>query len=175
MGSTHPGASPERIELARAIAASLPKFGDWASTSRQFDTPYGRLGYRRISILWVLRHGLVEPKDATTTGLARLYRLQPSVLTRALASMEHDGLITRQVDPDDSRVHRVAITELGIEVSRYVEDLYIGEVLEAIASMPDETIDPLTESVRQLDVIADELDRRRFGRTCRADPGAGRS
>lgn len=168
MSSTHAVATPEQIELARAIAASLPKFGDWASTSRQFDTPYSRLGYRRISILWVLRHGLVEPKEATTTGLARLYRVQPSVLTRALASMETAGLISRTVDADDSRVHRVEITELGLEVSRYVEDLYIGEVLEAIAPLPDRAICPLTESVQMLDGIAGELDRRRFDRTCRA-------
>lgn len=170
MSSRHPGATPERIELARAIASSLPKFGHWASTSRQFDTPYGRLGYRRISILWVLRHGLVDPKDATTTGLARLYRVQPSVLTRALASMESDGLITRAIDRADSRVIRVKITELGLEVSRYVEDLYIGEVLEALTSLSEDAICPLAASVHQLDGIADELDRRRFDRTCRA-PG----
>ena len=168
MSSLHAEASPERIELARAIAASLPKFGHWASTSRQFDTPYGRLGYRRISILWVLRHGMVSPKDATTTGLARLYRVQPSVLTRALASMEADGLITRMHDPDDSRVIQVAISELGIEVSRFVERLYIDEVLEAIACMSDDEIAPLCSSVQKLDTIADELDRRRFGRTRRA-------
>ncbi len=174
MSSTHPGATPERIELARAIAASLPKFGEWASASRQFDTPYGRLGYRRISILWVLRHGLVDPKNATTTGLARFYRVQPSVLTRALASMECDGLISRTIDPDDSRVIRVEITDRGIEVSRYVEDLYIGEVLEAIARLPEAAICPLADSVRQLDQIADELDHRRFCRTRRAphDPTA---
>lgn len=170
MSSTHPGATPERIELARSIAASLPKFGVWASASRQFDTPYGRLGYRRISILWVLRHGLIDPKDATTTGLARFYRVQPSVLTRALASMETDGLITRTVDSCDSRIHRVEITERGLEISRYVEDLYIGEVLEAIDPLPESSICPLSESVRQLDGIADELDRRRFRRTRRAHP-----
>jgi DNA-binding MarR family transcriptional regulator len=168
MSSTHPGATPERIELARAIAASLPKFGEWASTSRQFDTPYGRLGYRRISILWVLRHEMIEPKHATTTGLARFFRVQPSVLTRALASMETAGLISRSADPGDSRVIRVEITELGLEVSRYVEDLYIGEVLEAIAPLSESAICPLAESVQQLDAIADELDRRRFERTCRA-------
>jgi len=168
MSSLHAEASSERIELARAIAASLPKFGHWASTSRQFDTPYGRLGYRRISILWVLRHEMVSPKDATTTGLARFYRVQPSVLTRALASMETDGLITRTIDSDDSRVIRVEITELGIEVSRFVERLYIDEVLEAIACMADEEIAPLSRSVQTLDTIADELDRRRFGRTRRA-------
>ncbi len=167
MSSTNPGASPERIELARAIAASLPKFGQWASASRQFDTPYGRLGYRRIAILWALRHGLVEPKDSTATGLARLYRVQPSVLTRALASMESDGLISRTIDPDDSRVIQVHITDRGMEVSRYVEELYIEEVLEAITPLSESAICPLADSVRQLDRIADELDRRRFCRTRR--------
>ena len=68
MSSMHAEASPERIELARAIAASLPKFGHWASTSRQFDTPYGQLGYRRISILWVLRHGMVSPRTPPPPG-----------------------------------------------------------------------------------------------------------
>jgi DNA-binding MarR family transcriptional regulator len=162
-------ADPERIELARAIASSLPKFGHWASASRQFDTPYGRLGYRRISILWVLRHEIVAPSDATPTGLARLFRVQPSVMTRALANMEAAGFITRTVDPNDTRVLRISITELGLEVSHYVERMYIAEVLEAISCVPQAGLAPLHEAVTQLDTIADELDRRRFGRTRRAE------
>ena len=93
MGRIPIDSEPERIELARAIVTSLPKFGSWASTSRQFDTPYGRLGYRRISILWVLRHSMLPEKETTASGLAQRYRVQPSVITRALASLEADGFI----------------------------------------------------------------------------------
>ena len=159
---------PERIELARAITASLPKFGSWASTSRQFDTPYGQLGYRRIAILWVLRHGMLPEREMTASGLAQLYRVQPSVITRALASLESDGFISRSVDPDDSRVIRLAITERGMELSRYVEDLYVREVLEALDSVPIERLGPLQVAVEELDSIADELDRRRWVRSRRA-------
>jgi len=168
VGRTPIDSEPERIELARALVTSLPKFGSWASTSRQFDTPYGRLGYRRISILWVLRHGMLPEKEATASGLAQLYRVQPSVITRALASLEADGFIAKSVDPDDSRVIRIAITERGLELSRYVEDLYIREVLEAIGSIPRERLAPLHDAIDELDVIADELDRRRWGRSRRA-------
>src|SRR5215207_1346029 len=168
VGRTPIDSEPERIELARAIVTSLPKFGSWASTSRQFDTPYGRLGYRRISILWVLRHGMLPEKEATASGLAQLYRVQPSVITRALASLEADGFIAKSVDQDDSRVIRIAITERGLELSRYVEDLYIREVLEAIGSIPRERLAPLHDAIDELDVIADELDRRRWGRSRRA-------
>lgn len=170
MGRTLVDGEPERIELARAIVTSLPKFGSWASTSRQFHTPYGQLGYRRIEILWVLRHELLPDKEATASGLAQYYRVQPSVITRALASLESDGFICRSVDKNDSRVIRIAITERGLELSRYVEDMYIREVLEAIASIPAERLAPLQGSVAELDVIADELDRRRWGRSRRA-PG----
>jgi DNA-binding MarR family transcriptional regulator len=117
----------------------------------------------------VLRHDIIRAKDATVTGLARFYRVQPSVLTRALTSMDTDGLITRTVDRDDSRIIRVAITELGLEVSRYVEQMYIAEVLEAIRSLPDDEVAPLHRTVDQLDVIADELDQRRFDRSRRAE------
>lgn len=168
MGRTPIDGEPERSELARAIVASLPKFGIWASASRQFDTPYGRLGYRRISILWVLRHKLLPEKETNASGLAQLYRVQPSVMTRALASLEADWFITRTVDPDDSRVIRLAITERGLELSRYVEDLYIDEVLEAISLVPNERLASLTQSVGELDSIADDLDRRRFARSQRA-------
>jgi DNA-binding MarR family transcriptional regulator len=168
MGRTPIDSDAERIELARAIVTSLPKFGAWASTSRQFHTPYGQLGYRRISILWVLRHEMLPEKEMTASGLAQLYRVQPSVITRALASLESEGFITRSVDPEDSRVIRIAITERGLELSRYVENLYIQEVLEAISSVPAERLGPLKESVIELDCIADELDRRRWGRSSRA-------
>ncbi len=173
MGRTPIDGESDRIELARAIASSLPKFGSWASTSRQFDTPYGRLGYRRISILWVLRHGLLPERERTASGLAQLYRVQPSVITRALASLDSEGFISRTVDPADSRVIRIAITERGLELSRYVEDLYIREVLEAIESIPGERIAPLKDAVGELDVIANELDRRRWGRSRRAPADTG--
>jgi DNA-binding MarR family transcriptional regulator len=169
VGRTPIDGEPERIELARAIVTSLPKFGSWASTSRQFHTPYGQLGYRRISILWVLRHELLPEKVATASGLAQFYRVQPSVITRALASLEADGFISRRVDMNDSRVIRIAITERGLELSRYVEDLYIREVLEAIDAIPRDRIAPLQGAVAELDVIADELDRRRWGRSRRAE------
>jgi DNA-binding MarR family transcriptional regulator len=169
VASTPIDGEAERIALARAIVSALPKFGAWASTSRQFHTPYGQLGYRRISILWVLRHEMLPENVATASGLAQFFRVQPSVITRALASLESDGFITRSVDLDDSRVIRIAITERGLELSRYVEDLYIGEVLEAIGSIPAERLGPLQESVDELDCIADELDRRRWGRSRRAE------
>ena len=63
---------------------------------------------------------------------------------------------------------RIAITERGLELSRYVEDLYIREVLEAIDSIPVERLASLHDAVDELDVIADELDRRRWGRSRRA-------
>ena len=160
--------------LARSILTSLPKFGVWANTVREFATPHGTIGYRQAAILWALRYELLPQSDITPTGLAAFFRIQPSVVTRALAKLEASGFIERAVDPRDTRVSRILITEPGRAVSNYIEQLYIDDILDSTAQLDDAQIDSLKEAVAVLDDIADDLDRKHLGRT-RRGPNTCRS
>jgi DNA-binding MarR family transcriptional regulator len=157
-----------RRALAFAMLTQLPRFGIWAESVREFDTPFGTIGYRQASILWVLRFELLPRELMTPTGFATFHRIQPSVVTRALAKLEQHGFIQRAIDPVDTRVSHISITEAGIAISQYIEQLYIDDLLAALAIVPDAELCELERSVAVLSRIVDDLDERRLRRTRRA-------
>jgi DNA-binding MarR family transcriptional regulator len=53
---------------------------------------------------------------ASAGALAVSAGVQPQTLTRTLAGLEHDGLVTRQADPADRRRALLALTSAGREV-----------------------------------------------------------
>jgi DNA-binding MarR family transcriptional regulator/catechol 2,3-dioxygenase-like lactoylglutathione lyase family enzyme len=69
----------------------------------------GGIGATALSVLARLR----TVGSATATELATLERLQPQSLTRALKSLEEEGLIERDVDEDDRRRAINSITPAG--------------------------------------------------------------
>jgi DNA-binding MarR family transcriptional regulator len=68
-----------------------------------------RLSLARLGVLGQLhREG-----DATATALAAALGVQPQSLTRLLAELERQGLITRRPDASDRRQSLVAVTAEG--------------------------------------------------------------
>ena len=61
-----------------------------------------------ILLGWLMRKGPLTPSE-----LAALERVRPQSLTRILASLEEDGLISRRPGPSDRRQSLIAITEQG--------------------------------------------------------------
>jgi DNA-binding MarR family transcriptional regulator len=67
------------------------------------------LSASKLTLLgWLMRKGRLTP-----TELAALERVRPQSLTRTLASLEEDGLISRLADAGDRRQSLIAITEQG--------------------------------------------------------------
>lgn len=101
-------------------------------------TPFG--------ILRALDEGDRRPGD-----LAAELQIAPSVISRALASLERDGLIERRIDPTDARSFRVALTGLGRE--RLAErrtriEAHINGVLD---DWPDDDIVTMTRLMGRLE------------------------
>ena len=60
--------------------------------------------------------GILETDQPLRLGeLAKLSRVSQPTMTKLAAGMLADGLITRSVDPDDSRVQLIGITDAGHE------------------------------------------------------------
>jgi DNA-binding MarR family transcriptional regulator len=66
-----------------------------------------------LAVLAHLRHGPMTPGQ-----LAALEKVQPQSLTRTLASLESEQLITRQAHPKDGRRALLAITSEGLQTLR---------------------------------------------------------
>ena len=121
----------------------------------------GGLTQQQFSVLAHLRrNGACTPGD-----LAAAERIQPQSLTRALSSLESEGLITREPHPDDGRSSLLAITGEGLrlfhaDVRR--RDLWLASAMSSL----------LTATERELLRLAGELMVRLAGS---AGPAADRA
>jgi DNA-binding MarR family transcriptional regulator len=153
-----------RSQLAHHLVATLPRFGIWATSFRDVATPWGKIGFRQVAILYQIRQHLIDANHISPSALARHNHVQASVITRALAKLEANQLITRSVHPVDTRVLRVEITARGREVSAYVERLFVEEMLDSLAFASDHDIAVVQEAAGILDRPGADLERKRRGR-----------
>jgi len=70
--------------------------------------------------------------------------VQPPTITSAVARMEEQGLVLRQVDERDRRIHRVEITTAGrklLDKSRSRKNAYLERRLHALTDDERATIE----------------------------------
>jgi DNA-binding MarR family transcriptional regulator len=151
----------ERRHVARQIVGSMPTFGTWATAINEYETPFGKVGYRQLELLWAIRHGLIPGEQVTPSGIAAFFRVQPSVVTRIVAKLEASGFVTRFDDPNDGRSFHIEISERGVELSKYVEEIYNQEVLDELADFSDDEVAELGRAVEILHRIGGNLLHRR--------------
>lgn len=151
-----------RQHLALRMVQVLPSFGSWASSIRDFETPYGRIGLRQLSILYIMRYPSDPNAEPTPRFLSQAFGVQPSVITRSLARLEEHGFIERVKDTTDRRVARLSITEKGKDVSIYVEELFVREMLKSIAGLDDARVAELTGWIETLSEIRNDLNSRKM-------------
>lgn len=161
----------ERYELALEMVSTLPRWGQWATGFRDFETPYGKVGYRQLAILWALRYEHIPPSEFSPSRVAQFHEVQPSVVTRALARLEANGFIERVADPSDGRSYRVHLTERGREVSMYVERLYTDDIMSSFSFLDEEQLEHMRFCVNALGRIIEDLEVKRRKRTYGRDVG----
>jgi DNA-binding MarR family transcriptional regulator len=101
----------------------------------------------------------VESAGPLTLGdLALREQVAPPTITRAVTGLEADGLVVRQVDPDDRRVVRVEVTPAGrrlLERARTRKNAWLARRLRGLA--PDE-VERLAEALAALERLAGNPD-----------------
>jgi DNA-binding MarR family transcriptional regulator len=101
----------ELLRTATAVRSGVTKLGRRLRLERSEP----RESPLHLSVLSHLRR-----RGPMTPGqVAALERVQPQSLTRALASLEAEGLITREADPADGRRSLIAITGKGLLAIRH--------------------------------------------------------
>jgi DNA-binding MarR family transcriptional regulator len=91
--------------------------------------------------------GILETDQPLRLGeLAALSRVSQPTMTRLVGGMVADGLASRTVDPDDSRVQLIEVTDLGLQ--RLVEwrATLTRTVGPMFADLTDDEWDTLTEA-----------------------------
>jgi len=99
----------------------------------------------------------VERLGPLTLGeLSAAERVKPPTMTKIVACLEDQGLVSRTVDPADRRVARVKATAAGLaflEDSRQSKDAYLAQRLRSVT--PEDRV-ALERAVEVLERILDE-------------------
>ena len=88
--------------------------------------------------------------------LAAAERVSPSTLTRIVAALESDGLISRETDPADRRVARVAVSAAGHELLEAARARGTGYLVERIGRLDDQEAAVLAAAVPVLERLLEE-------------------
>jgi DNA-binding MarR family transcriptional regulator len=106
-------AKPDAARMRAAVMALVRRF----SVSERADVLCCGLTVAQGATLEALR---ATPRMRLGT-LGRRLGVTPSTLTRNLARLEEDGLVTRIADPGDGRASRVSLTAAGHRAAEKVE------------------------------------------------------
>lgn len=107
-----------------------------------------------VALQGVLR--FVGEGESRATSLAERLGVSAPVLSRHIADLEEHGLVVRRQDPDDGRAQLVALTPLGADRLRSIEEQrtavlqgYLLDWSEEDAGNTAKTLHKLTESLKK--------------------------
>lgn len=92
--------------LASALRVSVARLHRRLRNTRDPDTPVSLGGLSVLALL--MREG-----EQTIGELARAERVQPPSMTRTVACLEGEGLVSRRTHPSDGRQVVISISETG--------------------------------------------------------------
>jgi len=89
----------------------------------------------------ILLHLLTQGQEMGQEQLAGQLDISKPAVSRALASLETKGFVSRQQDPDDRRMHRVRLTDQAREIGPAVEKAYNQLYTLAMQGISQEELD----------------------------------
>jgi DNA-binding MarR family transcriptional regulator len=96
----------------------------------------------------------VECRGALTLGeLSAAERVKPPTMTKIVAALEEQGLVSRTVDPNDRRVARVEATAAGLAFlaeSRQSKDAYLAQRLRSLSSEDQVALERAAEVLERI-------------------------
>jgi DNA-binding MarR family transcriptional regulator len=106
-----------------------------------------------VALQGVLR--FVGEGESRAASLAERLGVSAPVLSRHIGDLEEHGFVVRRQDPDDGRAQLVALTPLGAEKLRHIEEQrtavlqnYLRDWSEEDAGTTAKTLHKLTESLK---------------------------
>jgi DNA-binding MarR family transcriptional regulator len=146
----------KKLSTTQANAAEIEAIADRLHSAaihllrrvRRLDLAMG-LTPARLSVLSVLVFG--GPK--TLGELATAEQVSAPTITRLVAGLEREGLLTREADPDDHRIVRVATTPRAARLMHRGRQARVRDLAMSLATLsPDElkVLGRATEILRDL-------------------------
>ncbi|MGN0968938.1 MAG: MarR family winged helix-turn-helix transcriptional regulator [Oscillospiraceae bacterium] len=123
--------------------------------SRKME-PFGLGGSKFIFFVSICRH-----PGITQAGVVKVTLFDKTVVTRAVAAIEEQGLIRREPDPEDRRVFRLYATEEGERIYQQVSEIVRdwNRKIYARLSRPGEEVEALLKEIARANrqILYEEL------------------
>lgn len=97
------------------------------------------------------RHGPLTP-----SRLAEVERIQRPTVTRLLTTLEEDGLVMREPDPDDRRVSHIRITKEGRALVKKLRSRKNAYLSRRLRDLDDDELEVLERATSILERILEE-------------------
>jgi DNA-binding MarR family transcriptional regulator len=97
------------------------------------------------------RHGPLTP-----SRLAEIERIQRPTVTRLLATLENDGLVEREADPDDGRVSHVRITRAGSALVKKLRSRKNAYLSKRLRNLDDDELEILERATAILERVLED-------------------
>lgn len=140
---------------AARIIGEMVEIGRVFHTARQ-NAPMQGLTGTKFGVLGQLYRG-----DARMSRIAEHLDVSASVVTRAVQSLEEDGLVRRRTDPDDARAVLLSITDDGaahlLQRRAAVVDLFAARLADWSGPDADQVLATLARLRTDLAGVFDEL------------------
>jgi DNA-binding MarR family transcriptional regulator len=139
-----PAGSDDIAEEATRLRLSVTRLA--RSMRQQSDT--GLSPSQASALASIARHG-----PLTLGALADWERVAPPTITRIVAKLEDDGLVTRETSATDRRRAEVAITEGGLDVMRETNRRKNAWLADRLADLTPEQRERIHDAIDALDVL----------------------
>ena len=117
------------------------------------ESATGGLTPTQLAVLGVLlREG---PKQLTE--VAALERINPTLLSRVVGRLEHDGLVRRTPQEQDRRAYRVVITEKGRSLAEGIRHDRCSALAGRLSRLDPAQVDALFDALPALEALAEQL------------------
>ena len=101
----------------------------------------------------VMRHG-----PCTISFIAEVEHVQPPSASKIVASLEQQGLVTRQTDPDDRRCSKIIITDAGLDMVAHVREAGRSWLALRLTDLDDDEVRLLGQAVPVLERLLGPYD-----------------
>lgn len=130
---------PERVTAPTDVDRVLSELVLFGRRARQFGGAVAQACGLQATQVYVL--SLVDrASECRLSAIAEQQLVDPSVISRQIATLEREGLLSRRPDPDDRRAALVSLTAQGQERLRQVRSTHRTLVTEILRDWPAEQV-----------------------------------
>jgi len=98
-------------------------------------------------------HAIVEigrSGEVSLNELAELLALDKSTMSRTINNLVEDGLVIRELDPEDRRYVKIKLTDKGIKIFKNIEESMDRYYKAIFNSVPEEKKEQVLDSLKLL-------------------------